>query len=180
MTQNPNRPAHALRGAGLTRDRVLGAAVGLADEGGLDALSMRKLAKRLGVEAMSLYNHVGSKERLVAGMVDHVLGEIAQPSPDGDWKEEMRESAISTRAALNHHRWAVGRMGARGLPDAALGCLRAAGFSPEEATRACSVYDSYVHGFALREGAGGDDDGFLSGLDLILNALESRRKMIDR
>jgi AcrR family transcriptional regulator len=154
-----NPTSHELRRAGLTRELVLGAAVELADEGGIDALSMRKLAKELGVEAMSLYNHVRSKERLLDGMVDLVFGEIEPPVPRGDWKHEMRNRAISTRAALTRHPWAVGLMEARPNPgeanlalhEAVLACLRSAGFSVGAAIHAYSVQDAYIYGFALQE-----------------------------
>jgi AcrR family transcriptional regulator len=155
----PKPPPHELRRAGLTRERVLGAAVELVDEGGIDALSMRKLAKVLGVEAMSLYNHIRSKERLLDGMVDLVFAEIEPPAPDGDWQQQMRNRAISTRAALDRHPWAVGLMEARPNPgeanlalhEAVLACLRAAGFSVEAAIHAYSVQDAYIYGFALQE-----------------------------
>ena len=135
-------------------------AVQLADEEGLDGLSMRKLAKRLGVEAMSLYNHIpGGKERLLDGMVDLVFDEIDVPSADGRWRDELRNRAVSTRAALRRHQWAVGLMEAcanpgesnRRLHEAALACLRNAGFSVAEAIHAYSVQDAYVYGYALQE-----------------------------
>ena len=159
MTPNPRRPAIELRRAGLSRERVLGAAVALADESGLDELSMRKLAKSLGVEAMSLYNHIPNKEQLQNGMVDVVFSEIDPPSHSGQWKVEMRKRAISTRAALNRHRWAVGLMEAQPnlseanvrLHEAVLACLREAGFSLEMAIHAHSVQDAYIYGFALQE-----------------------------
>jgi AcrR family transcriptional regulator len=140
---------------------VLGAAVTLADERGMDELSMRKLARTLGVEAMSLYNHIGSKDDLLDGMVDVVFSEIEPPSADGDWRQAMRDRAISTRAALNRHRWAIGVMEARpnpgernlGLHAAMLACLRGAGFSMEHAIHAYSVQDAYIYGFALQEKA---------------------------
>ena len=143
----------------LARGRVLEAAVGLADQGGLTDLSMRKLARELGVEAMSLYNHVANKDDLLDGMIDVVFGEIESPAVDGDWKEELRKRALSTRAALNRHRWAIGEMEGRTshgpnslrLHDAVLGCLRRAGFSPELAVHAYSVQDAYIYGFALQE-----------------------------
>src|SRR5215211_4444873 len=84
----------------LSRRRVLEAAVALADERGVGELTMRKLAKELGVEAMSLYNHVANKDDLLDGMIDIVFGEIDPPSSDGDWKDELRKRAISTREAL--------------------------------------------------------------------------------
>jgi AcrR family transcriptional regulator len=153
------RPPRALHRAGLSRERVLGAAVALADEGGLDGLSMRKLARSLGVEAMSLYNHVASKERLLDGMIDLVFAEVDAPSADGDWREQMRRRATSTRAALNRHPWAVGLMEARPSPgepnmrlhEAVLACLRQAGFSVGDAIHAYSVQDAYIYGFALQE-----------------------------
>jgi AcrR family transcriptional regulator len=143
----------------LNRERVLRAAVALADERGADELTMRKLAKELGVEAMSLYNHVANKTDLLDGMVDIVFGEIEPPAATGDWKAELRKRAVSTRAALNRHRWAIGEMEGRTthgpnnlrLHDAVLGCLRAAGFSVEMTVRAMSVQDAYIYGFALQQ-----------------------------
>jgi AcrR family transcriptional regulator len=138
---------------------VLSAAIALADRGGFESLTMRKLAKELGVEAMSLYNHVASKDDLLDGMVDRVFGEIEPPSTGGDWKAAMRKRAISTREALGRHRWAIGVMEGRTshgpanlrLHDAVLGCLRAAGFSLEMTVHAYAVQDSYIYGFALQE-----------------------------
>jgi AcrR family transcriptional regulator len=143
----------------LNRERVLRAAIALADEHGAAELTMRKLAKELGVEAMSLYNHVASKNDLLDGMVDVVFGEIEAPAAGGDWKAELRKRAVSTREALNRHRWAVGQMEGRTthgpanlrLHDAVLGCLRAAGFSVEMTVHAYSVQDAYIYGFALQE-----------------------------
>src|SRR5215469_12060693 len=123
--------------APLTRERVLEAAIALADEGGSAGLTMRKLAQQLGVEAMSLYNHVANKEDLLDGMVDLVFAEIGLPEHGTDWKAALRQRAIGTRAALERHRWAIGLMESRSQPglanlrhhDAVLGCLREAGFS---------------------------------------------------
>jgi AcrR family transcriptional regulator len=208
----------------LSRERVLRAAVELADREGFESLTMRKLADALGAGAMSLYHHVANKEQLLAGMIDLVFAEIELPTTDVEWRVAMRRRAHSTRAALNRHRWAVGRMeGAHeGLSnarvhDAVLGCLRGAGFSLEETVQAMSVQDAYIYGFALQEkdvpfetveeGAevaasqGWDDEAlaqmfphlaevvaghvakvgfdftkaFENGLDLILDALETRR-----
>jgi AcrR family transcriptional regulator len=147
------------RRAPLNRERVLRAAVALADERGAEELTMRKLAKALGVEAMSLYNHVASKTDLLDGMVDIVFGEIDPPAATGDWKAELRKRAVSTRAALNRHRWAIGEMEGRTthgpnnlrLHDAVLGCLRAAGFSVEMTVHAMSVQDAYIYGFSLQQ-----------------------------
>ena len=148
----PNRPA-------LTRDAVLEAAVGLADRDGLAALSMRSLARHLGVEAMSLYHHVAGKEALLDGMVDVVFGEIHLPRVGAAWAAELRLRHVSAREVLTRHRWAVGLMDSRSAPglmtlrhhDAVLGCLRAAGFSVALAAHAFSVLDAYVYGFVLTE-----------------------------
>jgi AcrR family transcriptional regulator len=138
---------------------VLRGAVALADEGGLESVTMRKLAKRLGVEAMSLYNHVASRDDLLDGMIDIVFSEIELPSTEIDWKAALRTRAVSTREALARHRWAIGLMEGRTnhgpanlrLHNAVLGCLRAAGFSVEMAVHAYSVQDAYIYGFALQE-----------------------------
>jgi AcrR family transcriptional regulator len=143
----------------LNRERVLRAAIALADERGAEELTMRKLAKELGVEAMSLYNHVANKTDLLDGMVDIVFSEIDAPSAGGDWKAELRKRAMSTRDALNRHRWAIGEMEGRTthgpsnlrLHDAVLGCLRAAGFSVEMTVHAMSVQDAYIYGFVLQQ-----------------------------
>jgi AcrR family transcriptional regulator len=149
----------AVRRPPLSRDQVLRTAVALADEGGIGALSMRKLGQVLGVEAMSLYNHVASKGDLLDGMVDVVFSEIGLPAGDVGWKSAMRQRAISAREALARHRWAIGLMESRRSPgpatlrhhDAVLGCLRGAGFSVELTAHAYSVLDSYIYGFALQE-----------------------------
>ena len=90
----------------LSRERILSAAITLADEGGIDSLSMRKLAEGLGVEAMSLYNHIANKDDLLAGIVEAVAGEIATPSADTDWKTAIREIATSAHESLLRHPWA--------------------------------------------------------------------------
>jgi AcrR family transcriptional regulator len=143
----------------LTRERVIGAAVALADREGLESLSMRRLADELGAGAMSLYHYVSNKEQLVDEMIDVVFGEIEPPSTELDWRTALRRRAISTRAALGRHRWAVGLMEGRAkngpasarLHDAVLGCLREAGFSIEQTVQAYSVQDAYIYGFALQE-----------------------------
>jgi AcrR family transcriptional regulator len=148
----------AARRTPLSRGQVLQAAVTLADEGGIGALSMRKLGQVLGVEAMSLYNHVASKGDLLDGMIDVVFSEVGLPDGDG-WKAAMRQRAISVREVLGRHRWAIGLMESRSSPgpatlrhhDAVLGCLRGAGFSVELTAHAYSLLDSYIYGFALQE-----------------------------
>jgi AcrR family transcriptional regulator len=144
----------------LNRRRVLEAAVALADRDGLGALSMRKLAQELGVEAMSLYHHVaGGKDAILDGIVDVVFGEIELPPAEAGWREAMRRRAVSTREALRRHPWAIGLMESRPTPgpanlrhhDAVLGVLRGAGFPLALAAHAYALLDSYIYGFALQE-----------------------------
>lgn len=143
----------------LSKERVVRAAVELADQGGLDALSMRKLADELGVAAMSLYYYFPNKNELITGMVDLVFAEIELPSIEVEWKTAMRQRALSTRSALNRHRWAVGLMESREMPgpasirvhDTVLGYLREAGFSIEMTIQAYSLLDAYIYGYALQE-----------------------------
>jgi AcrR family transcriptional regulator len=143
----------------LSRQRVLRAAVALADRGGVGSLSMRKLAQELGVEAMSLYHHVANKDDILDGIVDVVFSEIDLPSGDADWRAAMRQRAVSARQALRRHPWATALMESRSTPgpanlrhhDAVLGILRNAGFSVELAAHAYSLLDAYIYGFALQE-----------------------------
>ena len=143
----------------LSRDRIVRTAAAFADDHGLEALSMRKLGEAAGVEAMSLYNHIASKEDLLDGMIDLVFSEIELPAAAEGWKNAMRRRAISVRTVLSRHRWAVGLMESRTSPgpatllhhDAVLGCLRDAGFSLELAAHAYAALDSYIYGFALQE-----------------------------
>ena len=143
----------------LTRQRVLEAALALADQGGIESLSMRKLAQELGVEAMSLYHHVANKDDILDGIVDVVFGEIELPTGDAGWEAAMRRRSVSAREALRRHPWATGLMESRRTPgpanirhhDAVLGVLRNAGFPVELAAHAYSLLDSYIYGFALQE-----------------------------
>jgi AcrR family transcriptional regulator len=141
----------------LTRERVLQAAIERADQGGLEALTMRKLGQELGVEAMALYHHFANKDDLVDGMVDLVFAEIDLPDGERDWRRAMRKRAISVRDALLRHRWAIGLMESRRTPgpanlrhhDGVIGSLRAGGFDIAMAAHAYSLLDSYIYGFAL-------------------------------
>jgi AcrR family transcriptional regulator len=149
----------AARRAALNRERVLRAGLELADKGGTEALTMRKLGQALGVEAMSLYNHVADKEDLLDDLVDIVFSEIELSCEGGDWKTAMRQRAISAREVLSRHRWAIRLMESRTHPgpatlrhhDAVLRCLRQAGFSVALAAHAYSLLDSYIYGFALEQ-----------------------------
>lgn len=152
------KPASRIR-TPLSRERVLRAAVAVADADGIGSLSMRQLGGMLGVEAMSLYNHVAGKDDLLDGMVDIVFSEIDLPPAGTDWKVAMRQRAISAREVLSRHRWALGLMESRASPgpatlrhhDAVIGLLREGGFSIAMAAHAFSVLDSYIYGFALQE-----------------------------
>lgn len=156
-TKRGSRPRAARRVA-LSRERVFRAAIALADKGGLEALTMRRLAERLRVEAMSLYHHVKNKDEILDGMVDAVFAGIPLPAP-GDWQTAMRERAIAIRAALVRHPWSVGVLESRRHPgpatlghhDAAIGCLRQAGFSIGMVAHALALLDSYVYGFVVEE-----------------------------
>jgi AcrR family transcriptional regulator len=144
----------------LSRDRVLRAALDLADRDGFEACTMRKLGAQLGVEAMSLYRYVASKEDLLSGLVDLVFAEVEVDEPGATpWRTAMGDRAHSHRAAMRRHPWAIGVMEGRMRPgpaslrvhDATLGILRAAGFPFRAAVHANSVLDAYVYGFALQE-----------------------------
>lgn len=144
----------------LTRERVLDAAFALADEGGLEALTMRRIGKTLGVEGMALYNHVANKDDILDGIVERVLAEIPLPSIGGEWRDQMRRRAVAARQVFLRHPWAIGLLEARhagssparlGYYDTVLGCLRAAGFSPTLSMQAFSIIDSFLYGFILQE-----------------------------
>jgi AcrR family transcriptional regulator len=133
---------------------VLSAAVALADEAGIESLSMRKLAQELGVEAMSLYNHVANKNDLLDGIVEAVAGEIVAPAGEADGKTAIRELAISAHETLLRHPWASGLwMSTSPGParmrygDSLLGALRGAGFSKDLTYHAFHIVESYVWGY---------------------------------
>jgi len=137
----------------LSRERILSAAIALADESGIESLSMRKLAEGLGVEAMSLYNHIANKDDLLAGIVEAVAGEIATPSADTEWKTAIREIATSAHESLLRHPWARD-LWIRTSPgparmrygDSLLGALRGA-FSKELTYHAYHILESYILGY---------------------------------
>ena len=143
--------------APLTKERVLRAALTLADESGIEGLSMRKLAQQLGVEAMSLYNHVANKDDILDGIAELVAGEIEPPPEDADWKAALRHAAIATHQTLLRHRWAaqvwmsVGNVGPARFRhgDTPLRILREAGFSPDLTYHAYHTLSSHVMGFTL-------------------------------
>jgi AcrR family transcriptional regulator len=142
----------------LSRARVIEAGVALADQDGIEALSMRKLAATVGVEAMSLYNHVANKDELLDGMVERVMGQVYVAAEDGAWQTELRRRALSLHEMLLRHPWAATLIESRWSgPDqlvssnALLGCMRRAGFSVGLAFRALMTLDSYLYGFVFQE-----------------------------
>jgi AcrR family transcriptional regulator len=140
----------------LSRDRVLVAAIALADEAGIESLSMRKLGQALGVEAMSLYNHVANKDDILSGIVDIVEGAIELPS-GADWKARLRRTAISAHDVFDRHPWAasltLSTTGSRPArwryTNAILRCLREAGFSAEQTDLAYHALESHIAGYTL-------------------------------
>ena len=149
------RPKSANR-TPLSKERIVLAAVKLADEGGIEALSMRKLGDVFGVEAMALYHHFASKDILIDYMVDSVHAEVKVPKLSDDWSVAIRERAISAVEAVSNHRWAAPLMESRQNPgvasmqliDATVKCLREAGFSIAMVAHALSLLDAYTFGFA--------------------------------
>jgi len=143
----------------LSRDRILRTALDLADESGIEALTMRRLGQALGFEAMSLYNHVTNKDDVLDGILDLVLAETEPPAPTGDWDAAVRRSAISVHQALRRHPWACPLLfsAAHVRParlrymDLLLGRLREAGFSAETTYHAYHVIDGHIFGFSLWE-----------------------------
>jgi len=143
----------------LTRKAVLESALQMIDENGIEALSMRQLGTKLGVEAMSLYNHVANKEDILEGVLDMVVEEIVIPDADADWRSAMKERAVSALAAFNRHPWASAMMDSRvsfsparlRYFDSIVGSLVRAGFPLEAAAHAFSLLDCYVYGFGRQK-----------------------------
>ena len=160
MTKPLTPPARAAaRRRPLSRDRVLRAAIRLADEGGLESVSMRKLGQVLRVEAMSLYKHVANKDDILDGIADLVVGDFEVPSGDVDWQTAIRRSAISAHQTLFRHPWASSLIESRlnagparlRYLDAMIGVLAAAGFPMPIVIRAIMALDSHTYGFVLQE-----------------------------
>ena len=162
--------SEGVKRSALTREKVLTTAIELADEVGIESLTIRKLADRLGVGAMTIYYHVPSKEEIIDGMVEMVFDEIEKPPKDVDWKSAIRSRCISAREVLNRHTWAAPLMESRVPPgpanlshhDAVIGCLRKGGLSIHLAAHAYAILDSYVYGFAFEEAVlpAGGGEGF--------------------
>jgi len=143
----------------LSPERIVDAAVAVADAEGLAGVSMRRVGRELGVEAMSLYHHVEGKDALLDALVERVFTQIATPTVGAPWRAAMASRAESARAVLSAHPWGLGLIESRRNPgpalladhDAVIGCLRAAGFSVALAAHAFSVLDAYVYGFVVTE-----------------------------
>lgn len=143
----------------LTHQRVVEAAGRVADAAGLGGVSMRSVGRELGVEAMSLYHHVASKDALLDGLADWLFAQIATPTAGHPWRAEMETRAHSARRVLAAHPWGLGLIESRRSPgpaslrhhDSVLGCLRTAGFTVALAAHAFSVLDAYTYGFVLTE-----------------------------
>ena len=145
----------------LSRDHVLEGAVALADDIGIEALTIRKLANALGTKPMTIYYYVSSKEEIVDGMVERVFAEIEKPSTEGVWLAALRQRCISARAMLNRHRWAAPLMESRTAPgpenlghhEAVLACLRRGGLSWQMTAHAYAILDAFIYGYSLQEAA---------------------------
>ncbi|MFN2320390.1 MAG: TetR/AcrR family transcriptional regulator [Dermatophilaceae bacterium] len=166
----------------LSPQRIIEAAVRVADAGGLRQVSMRNVATELGVEAMSLYHHMAGKGAILDALADWVFTQIDPPEPTEPWREAMTRRAGSARGALAAHPWALGLIESRGVPgpallrhhDAMLGCLLANGFPAPMATHAFSAIDAYIYGFVLTEHtvpfeAGGAEE-FAAGIEQFVPA----------
>jgi AcrR family transcriptional regulator len=155
----PKVERNGRRSRRLSRDLVLAAAMQLADEGGIEGLTMRRLARALGVETMTTYYHAANKEDVLAGIADLAVQEMEPPAQGGDWRAAVRTSAISTHGVLRRHPWAAELLmsSTRVTParlrqmEALLRCLRTAGFAGALTDHAYHTIDIYVHGFALWE-----------------------------
>ena len=140
----------------LTRDSILSAALELVDTEGLDALTMRALGARLGVEAMSVYHHLPSKQAVIDGIVDLVWAEVTLTGETRDWRKAVRRTARSAFTTLLRHPWANRIRATSGGParmayiDASLGHLRRAGFTPEQAFHAHHVLEAYIQGYVIQ------------------------------
>ena len=150
-------PAAVERREPLNRERVLAAAVELADREGIDALSMRRLGQELSVEAMALYNHVANKDDLLNGMVDAVVGEVDLGETNGaDWKAIARNRILAARRVMRRHPWASAVIASRtdaspvvmGYMDSMAGIMLAGGFSPDLLHHAFHTLGSRVLGFS--------------------------------
>lgn len=142
----------------LSRERIIDAAVEVADREGLGAVTMRRLGQLLGVEAMSLYKHVADKDDVLAGIADRVASEFELPSRDIHWRTAIRASSIAAHAVLSRHPWAGPLLESDFDPgparlvylDAVVGVLHDAGFSLQDVAHAFGALDSHLYGFTMQ------------------------------
>ena len=179
----------------LSKERVFSGAIAVADEGGIDSLTMRRLAEELGVEAMSLYYHVANKEAVLDGVVEAIVGEIENAlggfdiPTDTDWRTSLRHRILTAREVMLRHPWAPGVIETRTTMtptmeryfDTLLGILREGGFSVDLGHHAMHALGSRALGFSQElfqpdSGSHAEDDVFEFGLDLILDGLEGLRE----
>lgn len=164
---------------GLSPEGIVAAAAAVADAGGLSQVSMRNVARELGVEAMSLYHHIPGKESLLDSLADWAFALIDAPEPGEPWRSAMVRRAVSTRRVLGAHPWALGLLESRPAPgpallrhhDRVLGCLLEAGFPVPHAVSAVSTIDAYVYGFVFTEeslpfASDQETTAFAEGIDL--------------
>jgi AcrR family transcriptional regulator len=143
----------------LTQERVIEAAIVMADVNGANALTIRKLATELDITPMAIYHHLANKDSIIDGMVDKVFSEIELPPTDVDWKSAIRRRSVSAREVLSRHRWAAPLMESRRTAgpatlrhhEAILSCLRNGGHSIEMSAHAYALIDAFIYGFALLE-----------------------------
>ncbi len=143
----------------LNRERIVQAAVELADQVGAEALAIRKIADALGSKPMTLYSYIDGKDDILDGMVDQVFAEIALPDPDLPWQDAVRGRCVSARQVLGRHTWAVPLLESRRSPghatlehhDAMLGCLFRGGLPIGVVAHAYAVLDAFVYGFVIQE-----------------------------
>src|SRR3954469_16403986 len=153
------RPAAVAKRAPVNLERALGVALSVADGEGIEAVTMRRLGRELGVEAASLYHHLRGKDEILDGLVDVVAGGGELPVPSADWRSAISQRAHNPRAVLRRHPWAVSLMASRTNPgpatlrllEAGIRCFRQGGFTIPLSAHAVSTVDSYVHGFVLQE-----------------------------
>ena len=167
----------------LSHDRIIEAAVRVADRSGLAHLSMRNIGQELGVEAMSIYHHLAGKEALLDGLANWAFAQIELPEPQQPWRQAMSERAASARRMLARHPWTLGLIESRRAPgpallrhhESVLACLRRNGFSVALAAHAFSAIDAYVYGFVLTElnlpfAAGESAEDFVTEIQALLPA----------
>lgn len=148
----------ARRRAPLNRGAILEAAISMADEDGLEAVTMRRLGQRVGVEAMSLYKHVSDKDDVLAGIADRVAGEFVIPSRETDWRDSLRASYLAAHQVLMRHPWAASLLESTLQPgparlaylEAVVGVLHDAGFNLLDVAHAFGALDSHLYGFTLQ------------------------------